>query len=40
MEITRIRSGHVDPAAIEAVMPELLDFDPIPDEARHSLCPA
>lgn len=33
MEITRIRSGHVDPAAIEALMPELLDFDTVINRA-------
>ncbi|MGZ1491920.1 GNAT family N-acetyltransferase [Brevibacterium sediminis] len=51
MEITRIRSGHGNPAAIEALIPELLafdtvinrasglgeDFDPIPEDLRHSL---
>ena len=33
MEITRIRSGHGDPAAIEALMPELLGFDAVIDRA-------
>ncbi|KHS54280.1 GNAT family N-acetyltransferase [Brevibacterium linens] len=33
MEITRIRSGHGDPAAIEALLPELLAFDTLINRA-------